>query len=444
MHINAAVEAEFLSSIIKSKITLESGVLEHLDPGYFAVGAYKWLAKKLKDRDWKPVEWDYVDQLLTESITDEEKHTLFRDQIWHLFQRELTFTEDAEKKFKTYIAYSVMKATTKNAFDGFNRTSRIDYMLNDFAEAQKKASEIIREESFPIVDWAGNYTSRAQRRIAERDNPDINPVFKMGIKGLDEQFDIRSKSIVDIIAPLKRGKSIVLNHIGFASVLQGFNVLHLIYENTIELTCDRYDALFGQLNYDRVRTMALNQEEKDQLDVFFDRVNNWDARLKIMKCTPKSTKLSEVEEYLITLKAQGWIPDVIVIDYLNIVAPNVPHREERLQQGQIVWDMKHLADTFDVPIFTASQSNMESVSAERLSEKHRGKSIDISQGVNLSIALNQTPEEKAEGLMILSPMFSRESEITNPEVVVNTDFSKMMITRDVSYLWEIAKLNDTC
>jgi len=223
MHINAAVEAEFLASILRHKITLESGVLEHLEPGYFSVGAYKWLAKKLKARNWKPLEWDYTDQLLSEDIDDEEKRLLFRDQIWHLFQKELTFTEDAEKKFKTYIAYSVMKATTKNAFEGFDRTSRIDYMLDDLMEAQKKAHEIIREESFPIVDWAGNYAERSQRRISERDNPDINPVVKMGIKGLDAQFEVRAPMIVDFFAPFKRYKSIALNHVGCSSVLQGFN-----------------------------------------------------------------------------------------------------------------------------------------------------------------------------------------------------------------------------
>ena len=442
MKINAAVEAEFLASVLKKKIDIESGILEYVDPGYFAVDSYKWLVKQLKERKWATIEWDFLDQLLLDSISDEEKRLLYRDQLWHLYYRELTFSEDASKKFRAFISYSIMKATTKSAFDGFSRTSRIDYLLKDFSEAQRKAAEVIKEESFPISDYAGNYNRRVVKRISERDDPDINPVVKMGIPGLDAQFQVRAPMIVDFFAPFKRYKSIVLNHVGFSSFLQGFNVLHIVFENDIELTEDRYDALFSQISYDRIKEMALTQDEKDGLDKFFERINNWGTRLKIMKCIPKDTALKDVEEVIISLKAQGFSPDVVIIDYLNIIAPNKFQKEERLQQGQIMWDMKHLADTFHVPCFTATQANMEATSVERLSMKHRGKSIDISQGVNLSIALDQTPEEKKEGILVFSPLFSRESEIVTPEVVTNTDLSKMMITRDVSMLWEWAKNND--
>lgn len=443
MKISAAVEAEFLASILKGIVKLESGLLESVEPGYFAVDSYKWLVKQLKNREWKSIEWDFIDQLLLSEISeDDEKRLLFREQLWHLYNREVKFSEDAITTFKSYIAYSIMKATTKSAFDGFGRTGRVDYLINDFSEAQRKASEIVREETFPIVDYASNYKNRVHQRVSERDNPAINPVVKMGIRGLDDQFKIKAPMIVDFFAPFKRYKSIVLNHVGFSSVLQGFNVLHVVFENTIEITEARYDALFSQISYDRVREMALTQDEKDNLDNFFERINNWDARLKIMKCTPKDTSLNDVEEIITSLKIQGFSPDVVIIDYLNIIAPNVYHREERLQQGQIMWDMKHLADTFNVPVFTASQANMEAASAERLSMKHRGKSIDISQGVNLSIALDQTPDEKKESILVFSPLFSRDDDIVTPEVVVDTDLSKMMITRDIGWLWEFAKNND--
>jgi len=189
--------------------------------------------------------------------------------------------------------------------------------------------------------------------------------------------------------------------------------------------------------------MAVTQEEKITLDSFYKRADKWSARLKVMKCTPKQTKLSDVEEYMDKLAAQGWIPEVVVIDYLNIIAPNTFKKEERLEQGEIMWNMKHLADTFMVPVFTATQANMEAGSVERLGMKHRGKSIDISQGVNLSIALDQTPEEKQEDILVFSPLFCRDSEIVIPEVAVNTNLSKMMITRDMDDLWDVAKRNDT-
>ena len=443
MKITVEVEAEFLASYLKSALTLDLNILEEIEPGYFSVDSYQWLVKQLKERKWEVPAFGAVDQLLLEDVKDDEKLELWRRQLYGLYTRELTFTEDAEKKFKTFISYSILKATTKESFENFDRTGRMDFCLNDMTKACQAAQMVIRDDQLPVVDWAENYEARTERRIMERDNPDINPVIMTGIPGIDVQFKIKAPMVVDFFAPFKRYKSIVLNHMAFASLMQGFNVLQVVYENTIELTEDRLDALFAQLSYDRITGMVLSQGEKDQLGAIFKWANSWGARLKIMKCDPKHTKITEVVEYIEKLKMrEGWAPDVVIVDYLNIVAPTVKHGQERLDQGQIVWDIKsYLADHYNVPVITATQAKMEAVNAERLDQSHRGKSIDISQGVNLSIAINQTPEEKADDIVVFSPLFSRESEITDTEVAVNSNMSKMMITRDLSPLWNAAYRN---
>ncbi len=440
MQITVKIESEFLASIIKKSIALDFEVLEHVEPGYFSVDAYQWLVKRLKERNWESIAFDYVDQLLLEDIKDDEKRELYRNQIWEVYVRDLTFEKDAVKKFKSFIAYSVVKSTVKSSFDNFERSSRVDYFLQEMNEAQKIAESVTRDEAFEVSDYAANYENRSERRTQLRDNPDLNPVIKTGITGLDMQFEIKAPMIVDFFAPFKRYKSIALNHMGFVSLVQGYNVLHVVYENTIELTEDRYDALFSQMDYARITAMAIDQGEKDQMDKFFKWVNSWHSRLKILKCTPKKTTIAEIEEYIDKLKiSEGFSPDVVIIDYLNIVKASDSHRgEERLQQGTVVWDMKHLADNYGVPIITASQAKMEAVKAERLSQGDRGKSVDISQGVNLSIALDQTPEEKDDDILVFSPLFSREGPIIIPEVVVDTNLNKMMVCKEAETLIKLA------
>ena len=84
---------------------------------------------------------------------------------------------------------------------------------------------------------------------------------------------------------------------------------------------------------------------------------------------------------------------------------------------------------------------MKSVNSERLTQGDRGKSVDISQGLNLSIALDQTPEERDDDILVLSPLFSREGPILIPEVVVDTDFNKMMICKEAKTLINLAYEN---
>ena len=442
MQINVNTESEFLAAVIQGKSEITSDLLFYIEPGHFSLESYQWILKKLKEREWKPIQADFVDQLLDDDLQDEEKKNLFRMQIYNLYHKNLTFIDDAVKKFKTFIAHSVIKATTKSAFESFDRSGRIDYMIKELSEANQKASVVVTDGDIKIVDYADTYREREDRRILERNNPAINPVIKTGIKGLDMQFEIKSPMVVEFLAPFKRYKSIILNSTGFSSLLQGFNVLHVVYENTIELTSDRYDALFSGIGYDRILSMALTQDEKQRMNALFNWVKSWNSRLKILKCAPKKTTIPEIAEQIQRLYLkEGFKPDVIIIDYLNIVAASQFEREERLEQGRVVWDMKALADTYKVPIITASQTNMEGTKVERIKMEHRGKSIDISQGINLSIAINQTKEEKEEGLLVFSPLFSRESEITIPDVVVDCDLNRMAISRDFGDLWHIASQN---
>ena len=440
MDIDVKVQAEFLAAILQDAKLVSRDVYTLVEPGYFSVDSYQWLVKELIKRDWKPFPFDFVDQLLLDSVKEESTRENYRTQLYYLYAKELEFVEEAEKKFKTFVSYSIIKSVIKEGFEGFEKTSRIDYLLQSFNEGYAKAKSLVTEQKVELVDYADRYEERMQERLAERDNPSVNPRVYTGIPGLDEQFQIQGPMLVDFLAPFKRYKSIVLNSMGFAALLQGFNVFHIVYENTIKLQENRYDALFGNINYNRISSLAISQDEKDQLDRKFYQLKNWGARLKLFKCQPQQTTIPEVIEHLELIKyREGFVPDVIVLDYLNIVAPSVKVNEERLQQQKIVWDIKSLADKYNIPVFTASQAKMEANKVERMDVTHRGKSIDISQGINLSIALDQSEEEKEEGILVMSPLFSREGDITIPEIVCETDLSKMVVCYSHYEMWKFAE-----
>jgi len=163
--------------------------------------------------------------------------------------------------------------------------------------------------------------------------------------------------------------------------------------------------------------------------------------LKIVKCIPNETTVTQVEEELEKFRNRdGFSPDVEIWDYLNIIAPSKRISEERLQQRQIVWDLKNHAEKWNVAVIEASQANMEGARAERLEMGHRGKSIDISQGINLCIAINQTDQERDDGIIVLSPMFSRERPIIQPEIVLDSDIPRMLVSRELLNLWKQAEM----
>jgi len=442
MEIDVKVEAEFLSAILQKSEAVDSELLSYIEPEYFQIDSYQWFARVLKNRDWEPIAFDFLDQQLL-TIEDEEKRSKYRNQLYALYVRQLTFEADAADKFKAYVAFCTVNSKVRDAFQGFQRTDRIDFLINDVAEGIDIARSVITEGKLPVVDYVESYQDRQHQRKMVRDNPNLNPRILTGIVGLDQQFRLKAPMIIDFIAPFKRYKSIVLNALGYSFLLQGWNAIHVTYENSLELTMDRYDSMFSELNYDRISNLLITQEEKDAMDATFEWMRSWKNRLYVIKATPQETTVPQINDEIKRIQDKtGETHDVEVWDYLNIIAPSKDFREERHQQKQIVWDLKNHAEEHGVAIFEASQSNLEGAKSERLDIGHRGLSTDISRGIDISIAIDQTKAERAEGIIVLSPLFFRAGPITIPEIVLDTDLPRMVITRQLHRLWQVAASNN--
>ena len=57
-------------------------------------------------------------------------------------------------------------------------------------------------------------------------------------------------------------------------------------------------------------------------------------------------------------------PDVIVVDYADILKPISNYREKRLNLGETYEHLRGMAGEFDVPVWTASQANRSSLEEE--------------------------------------------------------------------------------
>jgi hypothetical protein len=58
--------------------------------------------------------------------------------------------------------------------------------------------------------------------------------------------------------------------------------------------------------------------------------------------------------------------------------------------------------------------------------------------MDISIAIDQTKKERQEGILVLSPQFARNADITIPEIILDTDIPHMQIDPCLYRLWEKA------
>jgi hypothetical protein len=276
----------------------------------------------------------------------------------------------------------------------------------------------------------------------------------MGVSKFDAQIKMTSGTVTNFLAPMKRYKSVILASLAFAGLLQGFNVAFVVVENTIQLTLDRLDSMFTQVNYERIVNSLLTVEERNQVEELFAKINSWPQRLKVIKGEPYAIGTREVERELATLKRkEGFVADVKIYDYLNILNPSTGGKaDDWLGQTQLCWDLQNVAKApgNECICITATQANMAGAEVDKdgkpikLRQHHQGRSLGIAQAVDATIAIDIEVTGKADEAqtappqIILSPLYLRDGFIMYPEVRLVSEIDKMCIDRGQRALWEEA------
>lgn len=135
------------------------------------------------------------------------------------------------------------------------------------------------------------------------------------------------------------------------------------------------------------------------------------ARLKL-SCHPNRTmNVKNVEALLDYWEQQeGFVPDVIIIDYADIMMPEDSRREFRHQENERWQALRALSQKRHCAVITATQADGASYSQESLKEKNYSEDKRKYSHITAIWTLNQTPREKDQGVMRIGKMFVREDD----------------------------------
>jgi hypothetical protein len=120
-----------------------------------------------------------------------------------------------------------------------------------------------------------------------------------------------------------------------------------------------------------------------------------------MKSYPAySVNLSKVVADIELLEHQyGFVPDIITIDYADILAPEVAHRDSVRQVDETWKTLKQLAQVKHCLVVTGSQSTRAGMDKQTLKMKDTPDNIKKLAHVNAMFTLNQTETEKELGYL---------------------------------------------
>jgi len=115
----------------------------------------------------------------------------------------------------------------------------------------------------------------------------------------------------------------------------------------------------------------------------------------------------------------GWIPDVVVVDYADILAPEsgFEGKDERPKQNETWKMLRSLSQEWHCLVITATQADAASYDAKTLRTKHFSEDKRKYGHVTGMLGLNQTEEEKEKGIMRINWLVRREGEFSSKHTV---------------------------
>jgi hypothetical protein len=135
------------------------------------------------------------------------------------------------------------------------------------------------------------------------------------------------------------------------------------------------------------------------------------SRFKIVAWPAFSVGLSEIQTCLRSWEyMEGFVPDVIVVDYADILKPYTQFNEERHNLDRTWKGLKALAQTTKTLVVTATQTRRSTLETGDVGQADIAEDIRKLAHVDAMWGISQTPEEKRWGMARIGMLGQRHDE----------------------------------
>ena len=220
-----------------------------------------------------------------------------------------------------------------------------------------------------------------------------------------------------------------LVHLGAEALRQGRTVIHYTLELADKVVATRYDSCLTGINLQDVFT---NKE------YIFDKIQDVDGKLIVKEYPTKSASTNTLKTHLDKLTRLGEDIGMVIVDYGDLLRPVSSQREKRNELESIYEELRAIAQTFDCPVWTASQTNRSGLNAEVITMESISEAYSKCFVADFIFSLSRTVEDKnndsgrifvaknrngADGLVFPIEMSTRNVKIRVPSTSVGTTAS---------------------
>ena len=373
--------AEFQIKAISSLLTHKeflTNIHDIISEEYFEKGAHKWVIKEIvkyydkyhttPSLEVLKVELQKIDNdVLKISIKEELKQAyVSSDDDLKYVQEEFTnFCRNQQLKKALMSSVDLLKA---GDFDGIrvlvDGALKAGQDKNVGHEYNKDIEERYRENSRTVIPTPWDR---------------INELLQGGLGNGDVGL---------IFGNPGGGKSWGLVALGGYAVRLGYNVLHYTLELGEDYVGKRYDAFFTQIPVNKTDQLKPKAEEI---------VPKLPGQLIIKEYPTGRATVSTIESHIAKVANMGVKPDLVLIDYVDLLSSRKRTRERKEEIDDIYGSTKGLARELNIPIWSVSQVNRAGAKDEIIEGDKAAGSYDKLMITDFSMSLSRKKEDKVKG-----------------------------------------------
>ncbi len=226
-----------------------------------------------------------------------------------------------------------------------------------------------------------------------------------------------------------------LIQMGSSAIKAGKNVLHYTFELSEALVGTRYDS--------HLCDTAFNDVMDRKADII-EKYKNMKIGKLIIKEFPMNTcTVQTIRAHIERLSLKGFVPDLIVIDYADIMRSSRQFDSLRHELKLIYEELRSYATELQLPIWTASQTNRDASQSDVVGLESMAEAYGKAMVADVVITISRKSMEKSLGygrLFVAKNRAGRDGLVY--PLKIDTSKSMFSITGEVSTPQEEIQQNE--
>lgn len=248
----------------------------------------------------------------------------------------------------------------------------------------------LRPREYTKIKWIEEFEERQAERKHRREHPEDYTSIPTGMKRLDAILGgIQLGELGLVLGTTGRGKSIMLNNLAYAAIRLNFPVAYFAFEMPARQVAMRQDARWLQMAYAKFKGFDFKPSELREIKIRLKRMRpRFKDLFQIFSMPVRSADINTIRGALDDARIEdNFRPKLLLMDSPDHLNPVGRSESYRLDQANVYWGVKGLAEEDGYAVWASTQAGKEFVTrvatAEAASESYdKGRISDIMISLN--------------------------------------------------------------